>query len=109
MTDAATGAPLNGQVIVFAHAILNFGGAYRWMTFIDVDEFSVAERRRTVEEALEAVGDFPNVSLPWYMFATSGYETPPGGPLALNYYDARRRSDDPQGKCQQFQVHRRPP
>ena len=85
MTDAATGAPLNGQVIVFAHAILNFGGAYRWMAFIDVDEFLLPKEGRTVEEALEAVGDFPNVSLPWHMFATSGHATPPAGPLALNY------------------------
>jgi len=85
MKDVATGTTLNGQVIVFAHAILNFGGAYRWMAFIDVDEFLLPKEGRTVEQALEAVGGFPNVSLPWHMFATSGHETPPGGPLVLNY------------------------
>lgn len=85
MKDAATDTRLNGQVIVFAHAILNFGGAYRWMAFIDVDEFLLPKEGHTVEQALAAVGDFPNVSLPWHMFATSGHETRPDGPLALNY------------------------
>lgn len=85
MRDAATTTLLNGQVIVFAHAILNFGGDYRWMAFIDVDEFLLPKQGRTVEQALETVGDFPNVSLPWHMFATSGHETPPNGPLTLNY------------------------
>ncbi|MFT4183446.1 MAG: glycosyltransferase family 92 protein [Rhizobium sp.] len=85
MKDAATETRLNGQVIVFAHAILNFGGAYRWMAFIDVDEFLLPKEGQTVEQALAAVGDFPNVSLPWHMFATSGHEKRPDGPLTLNY------------------------
>lgn len=85
MKDVGTGTTLNGQVIVFAHAILNFGGAYRRMAFIDVDEFLLPKEGHTVEQALEAVGDFPNVSLPWHMFATSGHATPPAGPLTLNY------------------------
>ncbi|MBM7049751.1 MULTISPECIES: glycosyltransferase family 92 protein [Rhizobium] len=92
MQDAATSTMLNGQVIVFAHAILNFGCHYRWMAFIDVDEFLLPKEARTVEEALEAVGDFPNVSLPWHMFATSGHEAPPAGPLTLNY---TQRGADP--------------
>lgn len=85
MKDAATETRLNGQVIVFAHAILNFGGAYRWMAFIDVDEFLLPKEGQTVEQALAAVGDFPNVSLPWHMFATSGHEKRPNGPLTLSY------------------------
>ncbi|MBB4565932.1 glycosyltransferase family 92 protein [Rhizobium leucaenae] len=85
MIDASTEATLNGQVIVFAHAILNFGGSYRWMAFIDVDEFLLPKEGQTVEQALAAVGDFPNVSLPWHMFATSGHEKRPDGPLTLNY------------------------
>ncbi|NLR96684.1 glycosyltransferase family 92 protein [Rhizobium sp. P38BS-XIX] len=85
MRDAATGTMLNGQVITFAHAILNFGGDYRWMAFIDVDEFLLPRHGRTLEDALKAVADFPNVSLPWHMFATSGHDVPPDGPLTLNY------------------------
>ncbi len=92
MRDTATSTILNGQVIVFAHAILNFGCYYRWMAFIDVDEFLLPKQARTVEQALEAVGDFPNVSLPWHMFATGGHEAPPDGPLTLNY---TQRGADP--------------
>jgi hypothetical protein len=85
MMEPETGAPLNGQVLSLAHAILNFGGGYRWMAFIDVDEFLLPKEGRTIEEALQPIGDFPNVSLPWHMFASSGHKTRPKGPLALNY------------------------
>jgi hypothetical protein len=85
VVDASSDTPLNGQVIVFAHALLNFGGRYRWMAFIDVDEFLLPKTGRTVEEALLAVGDFPNVSLPWHTFGTGGHVKRPPGPLALNY------------------------
>jgi hypothetical protein len=92
MVDASTDTPINGQVIVFAHAILNFGSRYKWMAFIDADEFLLPKRSRTVEEALEAVGDFPNVSLPWHMFGTGGNVRRPDGPVVLNY---RLRGADP--------------
>ncbi|MEF0941685.1 glycosyltransferase family 92 protein [Rhizobium sp. BR 362] len=46
---------------------------------------SPAEKSTTIEEALAATGDFPNVSLPWHMFGTSGHKTKPEGPVLLNY------------------------
>lgn len=85
MTDTASGQLLNGQTIAFAHAILNFGGAYSRMAFIDVDEFLLPKQGTTIEEALAGAGDFPNVSLPWHMFGTSGHAAKPAGPLLLNY------------------------
>ncbi len=85
MVDVSSQQGLNSQVIAFAHAILNFGGQYKWMAFIDVDEFLLPKHGRTVEEALSGVGGFPNLSLPWHMFGTSGHRTRPEGPLLLNY------------------------
>ncbi|MEZ2131659.1 MULTISPECIES: glycosyltransferase family 92 protein [unclassified Sinorhizobium] len=84
--------PLDCQAMAFAHAVLNFGGSFRRMAFIDADEFLLPMAGRTVEEALAATGDFPNVSLPWHMFGTSGHKTRPNGPVLLNY---TRRSADP--------------
>ncbi|TCR92219.1 glycosyltransferase family 92 protein [Rhizobium sp. BK376] len=92
ISDAGEDRLIDGQVVAFAHAILNFGGAFRRMAFVDADEFLLPMRGKTVEEALAAVGDFPNVSLPWHMFGTSGHKTKPKGPLALNY---TKRASDP--------------
>lgn len=92
MVDVASDQVLNGQTIAFAHAILNFGKAYRWMAFIDVDEFLLPKRGRTLEDALAGAGGFPNISLPWHMFGTSGHQARPEGPLLLNY---TKRGADP--------------
>ena len=92
VTAARTGQLIDGQVFAFAHAILNFGSAFRWMAFIDADEFLLPRSGATIEEALSACGDFPNISLPWHMFGTSGHKARPAGGVLENY---TRRSADP--------------
>lgn len=85
MVDLSEKKPLNGQVIAYTHAILNFGSNYRWMAFIDVDEFLLPKTGDTVEQALASVSDFPNISLPWHMFATSGHKVRPEGSILRNF------------------------
>jgi hypothetical protein len=85
IVDMSTNGMLNSQTIAFAHAITNYGGDYRWMAFIDADEFLLPKTGRTVEEALAGAGGFPNISLPWHMFGTSGHKTKPAGPLLKNF------------------------
>ncbi len=85
MRDVRMGLQLNRQVLAFAHAILNFGADFRWMAFIDVDEFVLPKTGRTIEEALVGAKGFPNISLPWHMFGTSGHKTRPAGPVTRNY------------------------
>lgn len=92
MTDVTSKEALNGQVIAYAHAILNFGSHYRWMTFIDCDEFIVPKEGSTIEESLKGAKGFPNVSLPWHMFGTSGHKVRPQGGVVMNYV---KRSRDP--------------
>ncbi|MFN7027082.1 MAG: glycosyltransferase family 92 protein [Pseudorhizobium sp.] len=87
--------PIDGQVLAFAHAILNFGGRFRRMAFIDADEFLLPMSGTTVEEALAAAGDHPNISLPWHMFGTSGYKEKPAGGVLANY---TRRGANPIGE-----------
>ncbi|MEW9806669.1 glycosyltransferase family 92 protein [Mesorhizobium sp. ZMM04-5] len=95
MTDVRMGLALNRQVFAFAHAILNFGADFRWMGFIDVDEFILPKTGRTIEEALAGANGFPNISLPWHMFGTSGHKTRPPGPVTRSY---TRRSADPMSR-----------
>lgn len=85
MTDMSDGAQLNNQVLASAHAVLNFGASFRWMAFIDVDEFLLPKTSKTVEEALERVNGFPNVSLPWHMFGTGGHKAKPEGGVLRNF------------------------
>lgn len=85
MSDEESGEHLNGQTIAFAHAILNFGGRYDRMAFIDVDEFLLPKKGRTLQDALRGAEGFPNVSLPWHMFGHSGHVERPAGPVCLEY------------------------
>lgn len=91
-SDVRMGREIHNQVLAYAHAASNFGGAFRWMAFIDADEFLVPKAAASIPEALAHLGDARNVSLPWHMFGRSDHETaPPGGVLA-NYL---RRARDP--------------
>lgn len=97
MRDVRNGLPLNRQVLAFAHAVLNFGGDFRWMAFIDMDEFILPKTGRTIEEALAGAKGFPNISLPWHMFGTSGHKNRPAGPVTRNY---TLRCADPMSRLQ---------
>lgn len=92
MVDVSNKLQVNRQTLAFAHATLNFGAAYRWMAFIDVDEFILPKTGSTIEEALAGAKGFPNISLPWHMFGTSGHKTRPEGLVTRNY---TMRAKDP--------------
>ncbi|MFO1144917.1 MAG: glycosyltransferase family 92 protein [Amaricoccus sp.] len=91
-TDAWLGREIHNQVLAYAHAVSNFGGAFRWMAFIDADEFLVPKRSASIPEALAHLGDAPNLSLPWHMFGRSGHVEPPEDGVVRNYL---RRARDP--------------
>lgn len=94
LSDIRLGREIHNQVLAYAHAAGNFGGAYRWMAFVDVDEFLIPTAAEGYEAALAPLGDIPNVSLPWHMFGTSGHATPPEGGVLRNYL---MRARDPMG------------
>ncbi|MFD1329593.1 glycosyltransferase family 92 protein [Mycoplana ramosa] len=95
MIDAESKATVNSQAIAFTHAIYNFGYDYKRIAFIDTDEFLVPKNGKTVEEAIAGLDEFPNISLPWHMFGTSGHKTPPEGGVLMNY---TRRARDPMSR-----------
>ncbi|WP_147124506.1 glycosyltransferase family 92 protein [Shimia ponticola] len=83
--DARRDAEFHNQVLCFAHAVRNFGGAFRWMAFTDVDEFLVPKQGKTVPEVLEPLGDFGCLSVPWAMFGRGGQMQPPEDGVLPNY------------------------
>lgn len=92
LSDIRLHREIHNQVLAYAHAAGNFGGDFRWMAFVDVDEFLVPTGADTLDAALAGLGDIPNLSLPWHMFGFSGHETTPEGGVLENY---RMRVRDP--------------
>lgn len=79
------GREVHNQVLAYAHALMNFGPAYRWMAFIDVDEFVVPVAAQSIPQALAGLEDVAHISLPWHMFGRNGHEMPPEGGVVQNY------------------------
>ena len=82
---------VHNQVLAYAHATRNFGGAYRWLTYLDADEFLVP-KAAGLDEALAGLEGVRNISLPWHMFGRSGHKERPAGGVLGNY---TRRNPDP--------------
>lgn len=85
------GRELHNQVLAYGHATRNFGGAYRWMTYLDADEFLVP-KGAGLNEALAGLEGCRNISLPWHMFGRGGHMVAPAGGVVQNYL---RRNPDP--------------
>lgn len=73
------------QVLAYCHAISNFGSAFRWMGFIDIDEYLVPQTDTTLMACLDGLAGVTNISLPWVMFGHGGHDTQPGAPVPLAY------------------------
>jgi hypothetical protein len=69
----------------YAHALCNFGSLWRWMAFIDIDEFIFPLRDDRLQNALRVYEDLPALALHWHMFGTSGHKTRPRGLVIENY------------------------
>ncbi len=91
-SDARMGREIHNQVLAYAHAASNFGGTFRWMAFIDVDEFLIPRGADGIPAALEDLDALPNISLPWHMFGRGGHATRPAGGVLQAY---TRRAADP--------------
>ena len=92
LRDARRGLEIHNQVLAYAHAVRNFGSRYRWLSFIDVDEFLIPRQANSLPEALAHLEGCRNISLPWHMFGRSGHIEPPAGGVLRNY---TRRNPDP--------------
>ena len=86
------GREIHNQVLAYAHALMNFGPLFRWMAFIDVDEFLVPVAANSIPQAMEGLDAAAHVSLPWQMFGRGGHDTPPEGGVVANYL---QRAADP--------------
>ena len=89
--DGLRGNEIHNQVLAYAHATRNFGGDFRWMSYLDADEFLVP-KGAGLDQALQGLAHCRNISLPWHMFGRSGHVSAPEGGVLRNY---TRRNPDP--------------
>ncbi|MCU0800351.1 MAG: glycosyltransferase family 92 protein [Rhodobacteraceae bacterium] len=94
--DARRGHEIHNQVLAYGHAVRNFGSSFRWMAFIDVDEFLVPKQAASLPAALAHLDHCRSLSLPWHMFGRNGHDVPPEGGVIANY---TRRNPDPMSKA----------
>jgi hypothetical protein len=73
------------QALAYAHALTNFGSKFRWMAFLDVDEFLFPTEQETLADAFQEFLHLPSLSIPWTNFGPSGHLTKPSGLVIENY------------------------
>jgi hypothetical protein len=76
------------QLKAYHHALATYGHLYRWMAFIDIDEFLFPVTEATLPAALSRFEALPAVAVPWTMFGTSGHKTRPRS-LVVEAYTMR--------------------
>lgn len=86
--DAKQGRALHSQGLAFAHAVANFCH-FRWIGFIDVDEFLFPTEAVSLTDALAELDHADNIYLPWQMFGRQGYAKTPD--VILPRYTLRYR------------------
>lgn len=92
VSDMKRDLPIDVQVLATAHAISNFGGRFRWMAALDLDEFLFPVKENSLLDALADLEHVSNISLPWAHFGRCGHQTRPAGGIVRNY---TRRCRDP--------------
>ncbi len=68
---------INAHSLAYAHAVRNFGSLYKWMIFLDSDEFIYTKSCRSLKDVLQDYSDKPALAIPWLMFGFGGNNTRP--------------------------------
>jgi hypothetical protein len=67
------------QLKAYRHFLDHFARDWRWVAFIDGDEFIVLDRHQELRDFLRDFADFDSIALNWHVFGHSGYfDNPPG-------------------------------
>lgn len=95
-------ARAQGQIQAYAHALCNFGPQFRWMAFIDLDEFLFPVTAPDLVEVLSSYDDCPCLCVPRFIFGFAGHESPPPGLVIENY--TQRAPFPPAPDCKDYRL-----
>ena len=75
----------NYQLMAYDDALARFGKSYRWMAFIDTDEYFVPAPGSSLASIFAANDDHDALAVSWSVFGSSGHEAKPTGLLIENF------------------------
>ncbi|MDR2695550.1 MAG: glycosyltransferase family 92 protein [Deltaproteobacteria bacterium] len=73
------------QMIAYNHCLRAFGRNFRWLGFLDLDEYAVPKRTNDLRVLLQNYEDAAALGLNWQCFGTGGHKTRPQGTQLENY------------------------
>ncbi len=82
----------NYQLAAYDDALAKYGCGYRWMAFIDTDEYFVPAAGNSLRRLLSANIAHDALAISWSVFGSSGHEAKPGG-LLIESFTNRSRVD----------------
>jgi hypothetical protein len=75
------------QTLAYDHAMANYGPDYKWMAFIDLDEFMFPAKGNSLEETMKMLEHLPAISMPWLMYGPGGHNKKPEGLVIKNFIE----------------------
>ncbi len=88
-TDCERGA----QCRAYIRVLTRYGPSYRWMAFVDTDEFIVPKNGQTLPEFLSGYERFGGLGIFWHCFGSNGHAS--RQPSVLAAYTKRAADDFP--------------
>jgi hypothetical protein len=73
------------QRYAYNHCLSVFGRNFRWLGFLDMDEYAVPKRTNDLRVLLQDYEDAAALGLNWQCFGTNGHKTRPPGTQLENY------------------------
>ena len=85
-------ARLDIQKAAYAHCVVNFGSAFEWLAFVDIDEFVVPTAGNSLKEVLASFPKMAALYAPRVEFGHSDQSVSPDG-LLMEIYTSRYAGD----------------
>ena len=73
------------QMIAYNHCLRVFGRNFRWLGFLDLDEYAIPKRTNDLRVLLQDYEDAAALGLNWQCFGTNGHKARPSGTQLENY------------------------
>lgn len=84
------------QKIAYMHCLKRFGPQFKWIAFLDLDEFirltPACKEYSDIRIFLSGFEPYAGIGVNWRMFSSAGHEVMPQGPVISNY--TRSLGDD---------------
>ena len=75
----------NAQDNAYRDAVAKFKNETRWMAVIDLDEFMVLKKHKSLSEFMKDYKDYAQISLQWVTYGSSGHKKKPEGLVLENF------------------------